>query len=57
MSNKVYHLTKQALPLSCPTKNMSVWNMHPRIYLAIEKTGHTMCPYCGTKFILEKQKS
>ena len=41
------------LPLSCPRPGDEVWNMHPRVYLPIEKTGEVVCPYCGTRYILE----
>lgn len=41
------------LPLSCPRLRDEVWNMHPRVYLPIEKTGEAACPYCGARYILE----
>jgi uncharacterized Zn-finger protein len=31
---------------------MSLWNSHPRVYLAIEATGKAKCPYCGADYIL-----
>ncbi|HLB29979.1 MAG TPA: zinc-finger domain-containing protein [Gammaproteobacteria bacterium] len=40
------------LPLHCPTREMSLWNAHPRVFLPIEETGHARCPYCGTEFTL-----
>lgn len=40
------------LPLSCPRPADEVWNMHPRVYLAIEKTGEAVCPYCGARYVL-----
>ncbi len=52
-SQKNYQVHAQDLPLSCPTKDMSVWNAHPKVYLPIEKTGKETCPYCGTQFILK----
>jgi uncharacterized Zn-finger protein len=30
-----------------------VWNMHPRVYLPIEKSGEAICPYCGAHYVLE----
>ncbi len=42
------------LPLSCPMPGDEVWNMHPRVYLAIEKTGEATCPYCGARYRLER---
>lgn len=48
-----YSVRTGDLPLSCPTPDMTLWNSHPRVYLAIEKTGQAKCPYCGAEFILE----
>jgi len=41
------------LPLSCPRPEDELWNMHPRVYLPIEKTGEATCPYCGAHYRLE----
>ncbi|MFI4918336.1 MAG: zinc-finger domain-containing protein [Legionellales bacterium] len=41
------------LPLSCPTKAMELWSSHPKVYLPIEKSGVEVCPYCGTRFVLQ----
>ena len=49
--NYIVHCTE--LPLSCPTKDMVLWNAHPRVYLPIEKTGIEVCPYCGSRFVLQ----
>ena len=40
------------LPLSCPLPDQKLWNAHPRVYLPIEESGETCCPYCGTHYIL-----
>jgi uncharacterized Zn-finger protein len=48
----VYKIHPKLLPLSCPTKEMIVWNAHPKVYLPIEKTGEVLCPYCGARYIL-----
>ena len=47
-----YSVTKDELPLSCPMPNAPLWNMHPRVYLPIEKTGTANCPYCGASYKL-----
>jgi uncharacterized Zn-finger protein len=52
-SGKVYVVKRADLPLSCPLPEHEVWNMHPRVYLPIEKTGEATCPYCGAHYILE----
>lgn len=46
-------LTRAELPLSCPPRDDRVWDAHPRVYLPIEETGHILCPYCGTEYILK----
>lgn len=52
--DKSYHeLDPSELPLSCPLPDMSHWNGHPRVFLAIEDTGEARCPYCGTLYILK----
>ena len=48
-----YEVTSTDLPLCCPLPSMSLWNSHPRVYLPIEKTGHTQCPYCSATFTLK----
>ncbi|HEC06747.1 zinc-finger domain-containing protein [Thiolapillus sp.] len=60
MSTEAAHKTQQRevrvsreqLPLSCPLPEEEIWNLHPRVYLPIEKTGEAVCPYCGTRYIL-----
>lgn len=50
---KRYEVTRADLPLHCPMDNMSLWNSHPRVYLAIEETGEARCPYCGALYVLK----
>ena len=50
--SKKFLISRKDLPLSCPTGEMELWNMHPRVYLPIEATGHAVCPYCGAEFEL-----
>mgnify|MGYP001555991054 FL=1 len=47
-----YEVSRQDLPLSCPTPEQKLWNAHPRVYLPIEKTGSATCPYCGSVYRL-----
>ena len=49
---KVIKVSRADLPLACPRPEDEVWNMHPRVYLAIEKTGEASCPYCGARYQL-----
>jgi len=46
-------VSRSDLPLSCPRPEDELWNMHPRVYLPIEKTGEAACPYCGAKYKLK----
>ena len=47
-----YSVTRADLPLSCPMPGMTLWNSHPKVYLAIEATGSAKCPYCGAQYSL-----
>lgn len=51
-SAQQYAVTRADLPLHCPLPSMSLWNSHPRVFLAIEETGKAKCPYCGAEFVL-----
>jgi len=53
-NESVFHIKNDQLPLHCPLPEMSLWNQHPRVYLPIEDSGNSKCPYCGTEFILEE---
>jgi uncharacterized Zn-finger protein len=53
-SDNIKQVTRDDLPLSCPMPEDEVWNMHPRVYLPIEKTGEAVCPYCGMRYRLKK---
>lgn len=53
-ASRAYEVEESDLPLSCPMPQMSLWNSHPRVYLAIEETGSAKCPYCGAEFTLRR---
>lgn len=44
-------VTEHDLPLHCPTPSTPVWNMHPRVFLDVVKSGELLCPYCGTRYV------
>ena len=48
-----YEVTLADLPLSCPPREMRVWDAHPRVYLPILEAGLVTCPYCGAEFVLK----
>lgn len=50
---EIFDVSRTELPLSCPRPGDEVWNMHPRVYLPIEKTGEASCPYCGAHYRLK----
>ena len=41
------------LPVFCPNPAMPLWSSHPRVFLDIADEGEAMCPYCGTRYVLE----
>ena len=47
-----YTVHRADLPLSCPMPGMTLWDSHPKVYLAIEATGSVKCPYCGAQYTL-----
>ena len=51
-----YEVTAADLPLACPMPGMYLWNSHPRVYLAIEATGESKCPYCGAVYSLRSER-
>jgi len=51
-----YEVRLADLPLSCPMKEMRVWDAHPRVYLPIEETGRAVCPYCDAEYILKEEE-
>ena len=48
-----YEVSRSDLPLSCPMPDMPLWNSHPKIYLPIEASGESTCPYCGAHYVLK----
>ena len=49
-----YEVAASGLPLSCPMPGMSLWNSHPRVYLAFGADGRAKCPYCSAEFRLRR---
>lgn len=52
-TEQVIEVTKDQLPLSCPGPGAEVWNMHPRVFLAFDRSGVAECPYCGARYQLK----
>lgn len=51
-AQKTYQVSRDDLPLSCPTPGQKLWNAHPRVYLPIEESGEATCPYCSAHYTL-----
>ena len=51
-AQREYEVSRQDLPLSCPTPEQKLWNSHPRVYLPIEESGTATCPYCSATYRL-----
>ncbi len=49
-----YTVTPADLPLACPMPGMTLWNSHPRVYLAVADCAEVKCPYCGAVYVLER---
>jgi uncharacterized Zn-finger protein len=47
-----YEVTKADLPLHCPLPGTTLWNSHPRVFIAVEETGEGQCSYCGARYRL-----
>ncbi len=42
------------LPVHCPMPDQTLWNQHPRVFMAFDKDGRASCPYCGNRYQLIK---
>jgi uncharacterized Zn-finger protein len=52
LDQKFVSVTAADLPLHCPLPSQKLWNTHPRVFLPIEATRESRCPYCGTLYRL-----
>ena len=50
----IHMVERSELPLSCPRPGDEVWNMHPRVYMPLEKEKRCECPYCGAVYELKE---
>jgi len=49
---EVVLISKKDLPIHCPPKDASKWNMHPKVFLSFDEDGKATCPYCGSLYKL-----
>jgi len=52
-TEKTYHVNSSDLPVSCPSRDMSTWDSHPKIYMEMSESGEAVCQYCGAQYILD----
>lgn len=54
-NSRVVVVKKSDLPVHCPRKADSRWNMHPRVFIPLlqSENGEALCPYCGTLYKLD----
>lgn len=58
MSQKIIELQAKDLDhqgnIACPNpqSGIALWSGHPKVYLGVARTGHAVCPYCGTEYRL-----
>jgi len=51
----LYKVTRSDLPIRCPMPGASLWDSHPRVFLALEKAGRAKCPYCSAEYLLSPE--
>ncbi|MFK8079608.1 MAG: zinc-finger domain-containing protein [Granulosicoccus sp.] len=56
-AQSIVEVTRDQLPIHCPTPDSSLWNSHPRVYIPLEDAPEAKCSYCGTVYRLVEQKS
>jgi uncharacterized Zn-finger protein len=56
-SRKFVEVTRDELPLHCPTLDSSLWNSHPRVYIPLDDVPEAACAYCGTVYRLVTHKA
>ncbi len=46
-------IDEEDLPVFCPPKNSEQWQLHPRVFLPLNKINREAnCPYCGMHYHL-----
>ena len=52
-TNRQFEILASEFPLACPRADQSLWNMHPKVFIAKPANGKATCPYCGTHYIVK----
>lgn len=50
-----HHVEDREVIVCCPPENVNVWDLHPRVYLALNENGSVACPYCGDIYTMDEQ--
>ncbi|MCW8934067.1 MAG: zinc-finger domain-containing protein [Gammaproteobacteria bacterium] len=50
-----YEVTQNDVPVHCPMPGSSLWDSHPRVYIAFNKNGEGKCPYCAADYHLKEK--
>lgn len=50
-------VTRDELPIHCPTPGSTLWDSHPRVYIPLEDSPEATCSYCGTVYRLVAAKA
>lgn len=50
----VITVNESDMPVACPMPDQTLWNQHPRVFMAFDDDGRASCPYCGNRFQLAK---
>lgn len=56
-ATSLVEVTRDELPMYCPTPEASLWNSHPRQFIPLQDSDECSCSYCGTVFRLVESKS
>ena len=56
-SETLVEVTRDELPIHCPTPDSSLWDSHPRVFIPLNDSPEAKCSYCGTVYRLVKEKS
>lgn len=56
-AQSLVEVTRNELPMHCPTPGSAMWDGHPRVYIPLEESDEASCSYCGTRFRLVTEKA
>lgn len=51
--SSTYSVKKSDLPICCPRPDERTDLLHPKVFIAFDKSGRGVCPYCGAEYVIE----